>query len=62
MTVVRISDGWAWTIPNLPDFPIEHALAVSCAEVFVYGYVKAHGKVARIRLDSLGLGTPPDEQ
>jgi hypothetical protein len=61
--VVRISDGWSWLIPNqlqAPGFVATRALGLTCDEIFVWGVVDGTYSVARIRLDSLGPGLPPD--
>ncbi len=67
MFVVRLSDGQAWLLPDEIDGPIgwRRPLGVTCEEVFAFVQVTPNGpsssyfNVARIRLDSLGPGTPP---
>ncbi|MCC6527285.1 MAG: hypothetical protein IT373_31845 [Polyangiaceae bacterium] len=58
--VVRISDGWAWEIPQLAGLSLFAGVGLTCDEVFAYGSVNNVQNVVRIRLDSLGPGMPPD--
>ncbi|MBI4955417.1 MAG: hypothetical protein HY908_25570, partial [Myxococcales bacterium] len=64
--LVRLSDGWSW---ELVPGPVPAAgpagrwywgsvYAITCEEVFVRGGVGMN--IARVRLDALGPGTPPD--
>lgn len=65
--IVRLSDGVMWQLPDDPAFPIgwRRPLALTCTEFF--GLVQEPGidgailsmNIARVRLDSLGPGTPP---
>lgn len=64
--VVRIADGSAWLLPSAPALPFAwlEVLAITCDEVFVavneqFGDGGYRWNVARVRLDSLGLPTPP---
>jgi hypothetical protein len=58
--VVRLSDGVAWTIPYTPDFKHPTPIGVTCDEVFLRGYFGGLWNIARVRIDSLGPGLPPD--
>jgi hypothetical protein len=58
--VVRLSDGWAWRVPNGPGLLLGVALGLTCEELFVAGSVNKLFTIARVRLDSLGPGEPPD--
>ncbi len=61
--VVRLSDGWSWTlkaVPSLPTMSFSKALATTCTEVFVGVTLGATPQIARIRIDSLGAGVAPD--
>jgi hypothetical protein len=59
--VVRLSDGVSWTIPAVPGhFWTYQALGLTCDEVFIIAQVEGQETFARIRLDSLGAGMPPD--
>jgi hypothetical protein len=66
--VVRLSDGWSWilTTEDEPDAgPIDEwgfstVYAVSCEELFLRAGVGVQMNVARVRLDALGPGMPPD--
>lgn len=59
--VVRLSDGWAWPIPTLdPGLLLYAPIGVTCDEVFAFGEIGGRLNIVRIRLDSLGEGSPPD--
>ena len=58
--VVRVSDGWGWLVPETPTQNFEKVLGVTCDELFVDAIIAGKSTVARIRLDSLGPGLPPD--
>ena len=63
--IVRLSDGWSWTL-TLPSPPVAGTwrwgavYAITCDEVFVRGNLAPKMNVARVRLDALGPGVPPD--
>jgi hypothetical protein len=64
--VVRLSDGVSWMLPagGTLAWQWEEPVAVTCTELFAKVAV-SHGGVAttgyaRVRLDSLGAGIPPD--
>lgn len=63
--LIRLSDGVSWRFKKLSDADGGTAaiftgpLAITCDEVFL-GYYGGPDQVARIRLDSLGPGDPPD--
>lgn len=66
-TLVRLSDGMAWTIPaDIVQTGVQWAkpIAVTCDEVFGLGYLPANpsrpSTLVRVRIDSLGPGTPAD--
>ncbi len=61
--LVRLSDGAMWTMPYLGQgaaIRFDRPLGVTCDEVFFLGQFSGRWNVARVRLDSLGPGTPPD--
>jgi hypothetical protein len=65
MFVVRLSDGFSWVVPGAPNDADSLSwgppLGVTQDEVFTVGSMKDSGiSIYRIRLDSLGPGTPPD--
>ena len=60
VAVVRISDGWSWTVPVYNDMALYEAVGITCNEVIVWGAVEGRSTVGRIRLDSLGPGVAPD--
>ena len=64
--LIRLSDGYAWRLPDGPnvDWGWRRALAVTCDEVFILLAEKPtptappRTNVARVRIDSLGPPTP----
>jgi len=66
--IVRLSDGWSWQIstPDVPDagpvgqWQFGTVYALSCEEVFLLGNLIPTMNIARVRLDALGPGMPPD--
>lgn len=59
--VVRLSDGVAWRLPSAPPaMSFRVPIGLTCDEVFVVGRLGGRYNVARVRLDSLGPGLPPD--
>ncbi len=65
--VVRVSDGTAWAIPGSPntdEFSFSGVLGFTQQELFAVANTQLGGlngvTIVRIRLDSLGPGTPPD--
>jgi hypothetical protein len=58
--VVRLSDGMLWIIKHTPEFAPHEPLGLTCDEVFILGEIAGRWNIARIRLDSLGPGIPPD--
>ncbi len=63
--VIRLSDGVSWTAishsqEQREDFFTVRPAAITCDEVFLRGVAAGHSQVVRIRIDSLGPGTPPD--
>ncbi len=60
--IVRLSDGVSWTLPpsSQPDFYINDVIGLTCDHVYVYGEFGGRWNVARVKLDSLGPGMPPD--
>jgi hypothetical protein len=58
--VIRLSDGVAWVVPYTPEFKNPTVLGVTCDEVFFLNETKGRSTIARVRIDSLGPGLPPD--
>jgi hypothetical protein len=65
--VTRLADGVSWVLPGDPSqgWYWTAPVALSCSELFATVGVRSDGgypltTIARIRLDSLGSGTPPD--
>jgi hypothetical protein len=65
--VTRLADGVSWVLPGDPSqgWYWTTPVALSCSELFATVGVRSDGgypltTIARIRLDSLGSGTPPD--
>jgi hypothetical protein len=66
--VVRLSDGWSWELstPDLPDagplgqWHFSDVYALTCDELFLRGGLSPRMNIARVRLDALGPGIPPD--
>jgi hypothetical protein len=62
--ISRLSDGQTWTIPGTgTGFRVNKVLALSCEEFFFVGIEAPKSQAAniyRIRLDSLGPGSPAD--
>ena len=56
--VVRLSDGWMWTVPTFPGF--SRPIGVTCEHVILRATLPTHSTLVRIRLDSLGPGLEPD--
>ncbi len=55
--VVRLADGWSWFVVGKEGVPYPvHPLGLTCDELFV----STPTSIARVRLDSLGAGMPPD--
>jgi len=64
MLIVRLSDGVSWKLVS-PSPPTGHMwvepIAITCNEVFARYKGHAYETIRRVRLDSLGPGTPPSE-
>jgi hypothetical protein len=60
--VVRLSDGRTWIIDNqgVPKFSWGRTVGLTCKELFTLMDYGPKTNIARIRLDSLGEGQPPD--
>jgi hypothetical protein len=66
--VVRLSDGWSWVLEPEPlgdggpkqQWRFSTVYGINCDEVFVQGGVGVEMQIARVRLDALGPGMPPD--
>jgi hypothetical protein len=59
--VTRLSDGVSWTLPNVEnDLELNLPIGITCDEVFIRGTIAGQWNIARVRLDSLGPGDPPD--
>lgn len=59
VALVRLSDGFMWELPSVPEFRVNNAVGLTCTEVFAHGVVANQFKTVRVRLDSLGVGAPP---
>ncbi len=61
LLLVRIADGTSWQLDAAPGWSWGQVLGFTCEEAFVSVFSRAQGtSIARVRLDSLGTGTPPD--
>lgn len=59
--LVRISDGVSWIIgDDYPTLSLETPFGITCDEVFILGGVNGKTNIARVKIASLGPGTPPD--
>jgi hypothetical protein len=60
--VVRLVDGVSWLLPAYlpPDFGALNPIGVTCDHVYLWGQFGGRYNIARVRLDSLGPGIPPD--
>ena len=65
--IVRLSDGVSWMLPGvlgMPRLDWDNALGITCDDIFVEVFEQttttSTERIMRIRLDSLGPGTPPD--
>jgi hypothetical protein len=59
--IVRIADGFSWKLLNTESRAWAAPVALTCEEVFVNTFAAGSGtNLARVRLDSLGAGEPPD--
>lgn len=62
--LIRLSDGYSWNVVDnskeqMLSWAVREPLAVTCEDVFAVGAKKGHYELLRIRIDSLGPGTPP---
>ncbi len=62
VVIVNLKDGVSWFLPqsSQPDFYLDEVIGLTCDHVYLYGQFGGRWKAARVRLDSLGPGTPPD--
>ncbi len=60
--VVRLSDGWSWFVPTSLTQSLERPVGIDCQDVFIFAELgqPQQFNIARVRLDSLGAGMPPD--
>ena len=61
--VVRLSDGQGWLLTGNLDPPRMQwsiPLGITCDELFTTVSIEYRTRILRVRLDSLGPGTPPD--
>jgi hypothetical protein len=58
--VVRLSDGVSWLLPYTSTMAFDDPIGITCDEVFIRGTYGGVVNIARVHLDSLGPGTPPD--
>jgi hypothetical protein len=65
LQIVRLRDGVSWWIPSVSLFaPHDHwhsPIAITCDEVFAVYKGNPFETIRRVRLDSLGPGTPPTD-
>jgi len=64
LLIVRLSDGVAWVLPSASISTADgwgEPIATTCDEVFARYQGHAYETIRRVRLDSLGPGTPPSE-
>ena len=62
MLLVRIADGVSWTLPDSPAWIWATALGLTCDELVLLVGTDSiqRPNIARVRIDSLGPGSPPD--
>jgi hypothetical protein len=61
LVVVRLKDGVSWVVPpTQPGFVFLEVLGITCDHVYAFMHLGGRYNIARIRLDSLGPGLPPD--
>jgi hypothetical protein len=61
LLLVRLADGVSWRLAAAPGWSWGQVLGFTCEEAFVTAFSRGQGiSIARVRLDSLGRGTPPD--
>ncbi|HEY8141811.1 MAG TPA: hypothetical protein VIG06_04040, partial [Kofleriaceae bacterium] len=61
LLLVRIADGASWQLAAVPGWSWGQVLGFTCQEAFVTVFSRSQGiSIARVRLDSLGPGRPPD--
>ncbi len=60
--IVRLSDGVSWQLPpeSKPDFFPKSVIGLTCDHLYVWGEFGGRSNIARVSLDSLGPGIPPD--
>jgi hypothetical protein len=62
LLIVRLSDGVSWKIPSVSTQISDawnNPIAITCDEVFAIYKGSYRETIRRVRLDSLGPGTPP---
>jgi hypothetical protein len=64
LQVVRLDDGRGWTLssasPESVEWRWESAIGLTCEHLYARVYAGDHATIVRVRLDSLGEGSPPD--
>jgi hypothetical protein len=58
--LVRLSDGSSWLVPNSPTQELRRPIGITCEHLYALGDIGPKYTLARVRLDSLGPGMPPD--
>lgn len=60
--IVRLSDGYSWLLKGMIPESLSwgRAIELTCDEIFATTTINNSSTIVRIRLDSLGPGTPPD--
>jgi hypothetical protein len=58
--IVRLSDGVSWKLTDKTPWHWNGPTALTCTELFVNVVKGSDFNIARVRLDSLGPGIPPD--
>lgn len=60
LQIVRLSDGVAWHLPRPTGMSWDRVIGITCDELFARVNTNSGSNIARVRLDSLGPGLPPD--
>jgi hypothetical protein len=60
LQIVRLSDGVAWHLPRPAGMSWDRVIGITCDEAFMRVNTNSGSNIARVRLDSLGPGLPPD--
>ncbi len=61
VVVVNLADGLSWLLPPALGSDVYfYTIGLTCDHVYLSGQFGGRTNIARIRLDSLGPGLPPD--